>query len=29
MARVATALGASTIPDILPSQGMQDSNRYT
>jgi len=29
MANVAQALGASTIPDILPSQGQQDSRRYT
>lgn len=29
MASVAQALGASTIPDILPSHGQQDSKRYT
>jgi hypothetical protein len=29
MARVATALGESTIPDILPSHGQHDSKRYT
>lgn len=28
MARVATAFGESTIPDILPSQGQHDSSRY-
>jgi len=27
MARVATALGASTIPEILPSQGQHESKR--
>jgi hypothetical protein len=27
MASVATALGASTIPDILPSHGQHDSKR--
>ena len=29
MARVVTALGESTIPDILPSHGQHDSKRYT
>jgi len=28
MARVVTALGESTIPDILPSQGQHESKRY-
>ena len=27
IARVATALGESTIPEILPSQGQHDSRR--
>lgn len=27
IARVATALGASTIPEILPSQGQHESKR--
>lgn len=27
MASVAHAFGASTIPEILPSQGQQDSNK--
>jgi hypothetical protein len=29
LARVVTALGESTIPDILPSHGQHDSKRYT
>jgi hypothetical protein len=29
MARVAQALGTSTMPDRRPSQGQQDSSRYT
>ena len=29
MARVAQALGTSTMPDSRPSQGQQDSSRYT